>query len=1256
MPLMSCRARPARRLRLRLVRYYLAAEVWRGAWLRIAMMRTMLFPTLAYLVVPALLALQPQQGERFPYDRELVLELTTEDPMSIEGRGATKVVDYVTEFEGTAYIWATSEIDLYLRLEIGENDIGLGDPDFSTEDDNSGGGTTPLIGMEAIEGESWRILVAAANPGEVGDFELRIGVCVASAATRELESVCRKGLAEARRMRDEGDLDSARALTEELILAILDSTEAGFSSPIIRVLDDLEYLAYEMGMEQVEDLALRALFDHFERTAPREYPELLRIQEELAVSMTRTGEFESARKLLESVIAILERSLHEDHPDLARARSSLATVLHNLGDLDGALTLTRAGLASLERTLPPDHHKVLTARANLANSLFELGYLPEAHALALAVVDGCERTLSADDSLLLQARTLLALTMDELGDSKGSRKLRESVLASYERTLHPDHFLLIQAREHLAASMLDFGDFAGARAILETVLEAYSRRLPSDHPNVLAAQMNVASSMRKSGDYDGARSLQELVLAARERILPTDHHDLLDTRSRLAVSLKMMGDYGGARALQTNVLEAYDRLLPSDHPDCYRIRFDLANTLSALGDEDGALALTREVLTAYERLFPPDHPSIIRARANYATSLTKAGDLAGALALDAAVYEVLTSRLPRDHPELLIARQNLSHAKLRMGDLAGARALQNEQFAGIRAHVLGSLALAPRQARRAVATQSKSLARLLTLSAAAEPELRAQAFELIETMRLVATESARSLHQFDADPELGPILAEAASVRGELNNLIGGAGKTQADSEAIATELTRLVIERDRLEGVANRRLAERGVVTQPVSIQALAKQLDANEAVVGFRRIPRYFAIEAVRDGPSVDLLLAHVLRADGTLTRLDLGPTAEFEELARAWRAELGAPLLRGVQVEGEAGNLEMKAGVSLRERLLDPVLDAAGADVQRLFVCADDLVFLIPLEALPLDDEGAERLGDRVRIVSEVSFARLLSSNEPHEGEPLLLALGGVDYDAAGTAPEGLLANSPPIDEEENEAGEARATRSAMPTKFNKLLQSRYEAEATAELFEEAFDVKPALLTRKQTTKAALFEAAAGKRYVHLATHGWFAPESVRSTEDVQASDKTGAHMGLEERIHGFAPMTLCGLALAGANRGPDALGRVVGILTAEELCSMDLSSCELAVLSACETNVGIRRAGQGIQSLQAALYAAGARTSITSLWKVDDAATRRLMELFYTGLWIEKLPKSEALWQAKTAMRQEGHPPGAWAAWIMTGDPN
>src|SRR5262249_41641763 len=173
----------------------------------------------------------------------------------------------------------------------------------------------------------------------------------------------------------------------------------------------------------------------------------------------------------------------------------------------------------------------------------------------------------------------------------------------------------------------------------------------------------------------------------------------------------------------------------------------------------------------------------------------------------------------------------------------------------------------------------------------------------------------------------------------------------------------------------------------------------------------------------------------------------------------------------------------------------------------------------------------------------------------------------------------------------------------------------------------------------TKARLASAVAGVRYLHLATHGWFAPEPLDALRDANVD---GPRFGAADQVRSFAPETLCGLALAGANRGRDAVGRVPGILTAEELASFDLGNCELAVLSACETNVGIRRAGQGIQSLQTALHAAGARTAITSLWKVDDAATCRFFELFYTKLWKDKLGKADALWQAKMAVRAEGPP--------------
>lgn len=91
-------------------------------------------------------------------------------------------------------------------------------------------------------------------------------------------------------------------------------------------------------------------------------------------------------------------------------------------------------------------------------------------------------------------------------------------------------------------------------------------------------------------------------------------------------------------------------------------------------------------------------------------------------------------------------------------------------------------------------------------------------------------------------------------------------------------------------------------------------------------------------------------------------------------------------------------------------------------------------------------------------------------------------------------------------------------------------------------------------------------------------------------------------------------------------------------AEMLYFNDLSALhvrsELAVLSACETALGAYVPGETTLSLASAFMAAGARSTLTTLWQVDDAATRDLMVGFYTRLAAGN-GRSEALAEAMRA---------------------
>ena len=105
----------------------------------------------------------------------------------------------------------------------------------------------------------------------------------------------------------------------------------------------------------------------------------------------------------------------------------------------------------------------------------------------------------------------------------------------------------------------------------------------------------------------------------------------------------------------------------------------------------------------------------------------------------------------------------------------------------------------------------------------------------------------------------------------------------------------------------------------------------------------------------------------------------------------------------------------------------------------------------------------------------------------------------------------------------------------------------------------------------------------------------------------------------------PGLLSGVVLAGANARRSGPGED-GILTAEEVIWLDLGGCELVTLSACETGLGVEQHGEQLLGLRRALRIAGARATVTSLWKIDDEATQNLMTAFYENLWVEKMGKS------------------------------
>jgi CHAT domain-containing protein/tetratricopeptide (TPR) repeat protein len=178
------------------------------------------------------------------------------------------------------------------------------------------------------------------------------------------------------------------------------------------------------------------------------------------------------------------------------------------------------------------------------------------------------------------------------------------------------------------------------------------------------------------------------------------------------------------------------------------------------------------------------------------------------------------------------------------------------------------------------------------------------------------------------------------------------------------------------------------------------------------------------------------------------------------------------------------------------------------------------------------------------------------------------------------------------------------------------ARQEAKAIA----KRFGTKP--LLGSGATETRLRERAKGVDVLHLAAHARPDPKSP-----------------------GFSRLALAG------DRAND------GFLEAHEISSdLDLEGVNLVVLSACETAIGARSGGDEVMSLARAFIYAGSPAVVATLWRVDDAATARLMEIFYDRLLLGSTPAA-ALRDAQLALARDPvtADPSYWSAFLLVGDP-
>jgi CHAT domain-containing protein len=156
---------------------------------------------------------------------------------------------------------------------------------------------------------------------------------------------------------------------------------------------------------------------------------------------------------------------------------------------------------------------------------------------------------------------------------------------------------------------------------------------------------------------------------------------------------------------------------------------------------------------------------------------------------------------------------------------------------------------------------------------------------------------------------------------------------------------------------------------------------------------------------------------------------------------------------------------------------------------------------------------------------------------------------------------------------------------------------------------------VLLRSQATETALRKFGPQYREIHFAMHGKFDSSNAMSSGLYMAKDAEND-----------------------------------GVLSVSELYDLQLNA-DLVVLSACETALGDTSKGNDVVGLNRGFLFAGARSIVSSLWEVDDNATRDLMVAFYQQR--ARHGKAGGLRQAQLATLKKYPHPYYWAAFQMSG---
>ncbi len=950
----------------------------------------------------------------------------------------------------------------------------------------------------------------------------------------------------------------------------------------------------------------------------------------LAALYSERGDYAKAEPLYRQALQIRKEVLGEKHPDYATSLNNLAALYVEMGNYAQAESLYRQAMQIREETLGRKHPDYATSLDQLALLYKHTGEYARAESLYRQALTIRKEALGEKHPDYATSLNNLALLYQAMGEYAQAEPLLHQAMRIRQKALGEQHRAYAESLNNLALLYKALGDYARAEPLYREAMQIHKAALGKKHAAYATDLNNLAGLYKAMGDYARAEPMYRQAMQIRQQVLGEKHPDYATSLNNLAALYVEMGNYAQAESLYRQAMQIREETLGRKHPDYATSLSNLAFVHGCLGNHAKAEPLYQAALKIKKETLGEKHPDYATDLNNLAYLYDCVGDYAKAESLYRAALKIKKETLGEKHPDYAASLGNLAALYTVTGDYTQAEHLLQQALEISRTNLeLAAATQSQRQQLDMLTDLRWYLDAYLSLPPPAHQDPAAP-YRFVLAWKGAVSRRQRLQRLARKRPELADDFAALDQVSSRLASLaLATPDPAQLTNRRKLIE--RLTEEKDQLEAKLARHSATFGPAQrqqrlEPAQLQAV---LPADTVLLDFLEYSQGTPAPGKKGGWQWQPQLVAFVVRHNSLQRVDLGPAPEINAAAERWRLALQ----RRFRTEGDA---EVARAV---HRLVWQPLQQHVQGARLVLVSPDGVLTRIPFAALPgsrPDGYLLEEAALGVVPVPQLLPQLLEQPSGASPSEPSLLLVGEVCYDSASAGP--ALAES------------RIAPRHGTDALFHwpALPNTRAEVSAIAGAFGHRWPQgKVTTLLQGQATEASVRQQAPASRYLHLATHGYFAPKELRSALAAVSREgrrRSGDLFALKG-VAGFHPGLLSGLVLAGANRPVDA-ERDDGILTALEVEALDLSGVELATLSACETGLGESASGEGLLGLQRAFQTAGARCVVAGLWQVDDAATRKLMTLFYTNLWEKKLPRLEALRQAQLWMLREGE------SWMQT----